>query len=382
MIPFSKPSVGPAEQAAVAAALGNDVLHGDGAVSRRVQAKLREWLGVEHALLTTSCTHAIEVAMLALGLGPGDEVILPSFTFVSTANPVVLRGATPVFADVDLGTMNLDPEDVARRVTPRTRAIIPVHYGGVACDMDALQAIADQHDLVIVEDAAQGVDATYKGRPLGTIGDIGCYSFHDTKNLMCGEGGAYLTNSDELARKAELVREKGTNRAAFLRGDVDKYTWVSLGSSYIQSDVLAALLEAQLDRRDEIKRQRMAVWDAYRAAFAPLVEAGRVSLQTIPEGAAHNAHLFYFRTETPELRGAAIDALRAAGLQAVFHYVPLHSSPFGRENGCDYDLPATTLGAETLVRLPLFPDLAPQAGEVAARAVEAVDCVVRSVSAI
>lgn len=367
-IPFNRPFTGPEEAQAVAAAVHEDTLHGDGPISRRVQAYLRDWLDVRHAFLTTSCTHALEMAMIALDVGPGDEVIMPSFTFVSTANAVVLRGARPVFAEIRPETLNLDPEDVARRITDRTKAIVPVHYAGVGCDMDALMAVAEEHGHYVVEDAAQGVDAYYHGRALGTIGHIGCYSFHDTKNVTCGEGGAFLTNSDVLAERAELVREKGTNRSAFIRGEVDKYSWVSRGSSYIQSDILAALLEVQLRRRGAIREQRQAVWEAYHEALAPLAEEGHVVLPVIPEGRQSNYHIFFFRAQTAGQRNALLDALREAGIHAVFHYVPLHSSPFGRETlGTDVELPVTTHCAQTLVRLPVYPQLAERAEEVAAQ---------------
>lgn len=370
-IPFNRPYVDDAERKAVADAVGQTVLHGDGPISERVQTYLEDWLDVRHAYLTTSCTHALEMAMIALDIGPGDEVIMPSFTFVSTANAVVLRGATPVFAEVRPETLNVDPEDVARQITDRTRAIMPVHYGGVACDMDALRSLADAHDLRIVEDAAQGVDAYYKGQALGTIGDAGCYSFHDTKNITSGEGGAFLTNDDDLAERAEIVREKGTNRSAFFRGEVDKYSWVDEGSSYIQSDVLAALLEAQLAKRDEIRRRRKTVWMAYHDALAPLAEDGLITLQTVPDYATPNYHLFYFRTRSPDERNIVLDALKEKGIGATFHYIPLHSSPYGRnELGCTQDLPVTQHCSDTLIRLPLYPQLADRCHEVADRVVD------------
>ena len=372
-VPFHRPFVGPEEERAVVEALRAGVLHGDGPAGRRVQAALRELLGAPHVFFTTSCTHALEIAMLALGIGPGDEVIMPSFTFVSSANAVALRGATPVFADVEPGTMNLDAADVARRITPRTRAIVPVHYAGVACDMDALRALAGPRGIALIEDAAQAIDAYHRGAdgrrlPLGAIGDAGCYSFHDTKNVTCGEGGAFVTARPDLARAAEVLREKGTNRTAFLRGEVDKYTWVGLGSSYVQSDVLAALLEAQLGKRAAIRARRAEVDAAYREALAPLAAEGRLHLPEVPPYAEPNHHLFFVRTPTPPLRDAALDALREAGIRATFHYVPLHSSPFGREVvGWTDPLPVTELGAATLLRLPLYPDLAPLARPLAAR---------------
>ena len=373
-IPFHRPYTGQAEREAVAEAVRQDVLHGDGPISRRVQEQLADWLGIRHVFLTTSCTHALEMAMLALDIDAGDEVIMPSFTFVSTANAVALRGAQPVFAEIRSDTLNLDPEDVARRITSRTKAIIPVHYAGVACDMEALESLAGEHSLSIVEDAAQGVDAYYRGKALGTLGDIGCYSFHDTKNITCGEGGAFLTDNGEIAEKAEIIREKGTNRSAFYRGEVDKYSWVSRGSSYIQSDILAALLEVQLARREEIKARRRQVWEAYYQALRPLAEAGRITLPVLPEGRTSNYHLFFFRTNTPAERGHLLRALKAEGIQATFHYVPLHSSPYGRKVlGWTEELPVTQACSETLIRLPVYPQLAPQSGELAKRAAAVVN---------
>lgn len=370
-IPFNKPYIGEKERKAVVEALDQDVIHGDGPTTERVQGFLEDWLGVDHALLMTSCTHALEMAMMTLDVGPGDEVIMPSFNFVSSANAVVLQGATPVFAEIRPDTMNLDPEAVEEKITPDTKAVVPIHYGGVACDMAALLELGETYDVAIVEDAAQGVDAYWQGEPLGTIGEIGCYSFHDTKNVTSGEGGAFLTNDEDIARRAEIVREKGTNRSAFYRGEVDKYSWVDEGSSYIPSDILAALLEAQLDRRDEIKQKRKQVWTTYREALRPLVDDGLIEWQTIPEYADPNYHLFYFRTNTPDERDELLNALKDEGIQATFHYVPLHSSPYGRETlGCTDDLPITRHCSETLIRLPVYPQLHGRAEDVAERVAE------------
>ena len=376
-IPFNRPYIGAAEAGAVTNALQNEVLRGDGPISKRVEAFLREWLGVRHVFFTTSCTHALEMAMIALGIGPGDEVIMPSFTFVSSANAVVLRGARPIFAEIDPGTLNIDPADIARKITPRTRAIVPVHYAGVACDMDAILALAREHGLYVIEDAAQGVDAYHGEAALGTLGDIGCYSFHDTKNITSGEGGAFITNDDAIAEQAELVREKGTNRSAFFRGEVDKYNWVSPGSSYIQSDLLAALLEAQLARRDEIRALRGRVWQAYHDALQPLASEGRLRLPVVPPYARSNYHIFFFRVHDTSTRSRVLAALKGAGIQATFHYVPLHSSPYGRNVlGCSADLPVTQACSETLVRLPVYPQLAEQMPGLAQRAAEIVTNVV------
>ncbi len=373
IIPFNVPCIGDTEIHAVSEALKQGILRGDGPISKRVEAAFEAWLDCKHFFFTTSCTHALEMAMIALGIGPGDEVIMPSFNFVSSANAVVLRGAKPVFAEIRPDTLNIDPADIARKITPATKAIVPVHYAGVACDMEAITSLARYNNLYVIEDAAQAVDAYYKGRPLGTIGDIGCYSFHDTKNITSGEGGAFLTSSVEIAQKAELVREKGTNRSAFFRGEVDKYNWVSQGSSYIQSDLLAALLEAQVLRKDEIRAGRKAVWETYYNALLPLTESGLIELPVVPAYASSNYHIFFFKVPDLEIRQTLLQAFKSDGIMATFHYVPLHSSPYGRNIlGCDYDLPVTEKCSETLIRLPLYPQLQPRAGELAARIVRMV----------
>lgn len=355
-IPFTMEYTGAEEEAAAMRALRAHRLIGNGASCKAVEQQMQELFRTQHVLLTTSCTHALEMAMLALEIGPGDEVILPSFTFVSTANCVVLRGATPVFADVQPDTLNLDPEDVERRITSRTRAVLPVHYAGVSCDMEALQSITAAHKLYLVEDAAQGVDAKYKGHYLGTLGDFGCYSFHGTKNIVCGEGGALLTSNEELARRAQIIHEKGTNRTAFLQGMVDKYSWVSTGSSYVLSDMLAAILEVQLGKREEIRQKRGAIWNAYYAGLAPLAAQGRIVLPHVPDYAEQNYHIFSFRVATPEAREQILRGLNAVGVRATFHYVPLHSSPFGQSMGWNnVELPITEYSSQTLLRLPLFP---------------------------
>jgi dTDP-4-amino-4,6-dideoxygalactose transaminase len=357
-IPLTAGYLGEEEQQAAAQAIQLDLLTGGGAICKKVEQQLQELFQCEHALLTTSCTHALEMAMLALDIRPGDEVILPSFTFVSTANCVVLRGATPVFADIQPETLNIDPEDVRRRITPRTRAIIPVHYAGVGCDMNALRSISAAHGLAIVEDAAQGVDARYHGRYLGTIGDLGCYSFHSTKNIICGEGGALLTNNSNLMEKVRIIQEKGTNRSQFMRGLVDKYSWVSLGSSYVQSDVLAAVLGAQLAKRHAIREKRAAIWQRYYQAFEPLAAQGRIILPHVPAECDSNYHIFYLRVASEEMRNQLLHELRQAGIGAAFHYVPLHSSPYGQSQGwANQALPFTEQCSRTLIRLPLFPSM-------------------------
>ncbi len=356
-IPFSKPSYDEREVEAVRAALAVQAC-GDGPAGRRVEARLAARLGAHRVLLTTSGTHALELALLALGIGPGQEVVCPSFTFVSSANAVLRVGARPVFADIEERTLGLDPEDVERRLTPRTRAIIPVDYAGVAPDMDALGALARDRRLNVVEDAAQGIAATWRGRALGTLGDAGCLSFHETKNVSCGEGGALVVGDPELAARAEIAREKGTNRAAFLRGQVDKYTWVAEGSSYVLSDVLAAILEAQLDKLDTLQAKRARVVARYREQLAGWAASRGVALpQQLPDR-GENHHIFHLLYPDPKARDEALRSLRSRGVMATFHYVPLHSSPHGRAIGADLaPLPVTDRVAATLLRLPLHAEL-------------------------
>ena len=357
-IPFSRPWFDEREAKAVQQALRGHV-SGDGPIGRRVEARLAAQLGAERVLLTTSGTHALELALLALGIGPGQEVVCPSFTFVSSANAVLRVGARPVFADIEERTLGLDPADVEPRVTPRTAALLPVHYAGVAPDMEALLEIARRHRLRVVEDAAQGIAAAWRGRALGTLGDAGCLSFHETKNVTCGEGGALVLTDPEIARRAEIAREKGTNRAAFFRGEVDKYTWVAEGSSYVLSDVLAALLDAQLDKLAEIQRRRAAVADRYREALAPWASERGVRLPPeLPDRKA-NHHIFFLLYPEPRQRDAALRSLREQGIQATFHYVPLHTAPHARRLGLGAELPVTDRVAATLLRLPLHPLLAP-----------------------
>ncbi len=379
MIPFTLPLVDEDDIAAVVQAMRSRHLVGDGPISRRVEAMMERQFGVAHALLTPSCSHALELAMLVLGIGPGDEVIVPSFSFVSAANCVVLRGATPVFADILPDTLNLNPDDVERRITAHTRAIIPVHYAGVSCEMDALASLCRRHGLSIVEDAAQGVGATYQGRYLGTIGDIGCYSFHATKNITCGEGGAFLTNSEELARQAEIIREKGTDRSAFLRGEVDKYSWRAAGSSYLLSDLQAAMLETQLARLDSITAQRGAICERYRQGLASLEAEGLITLPGVPPGCSTNYHLFFFFARSTAERDRILTALREDGIGATFHFVPLHTSPYGRNYGqADARLPVTEALSDRLIRLPLYNELSPaEADRVVAATIRAVRAAAR-----
>ncbi|MBR2728951.1 MAG: dTDP-4-amino-4,6-dideoxygalactose transaminase [Lachnospiraceae bacterium] len=355
MISFNVPPFIGTELDYVKQAIDAHKICGDGQFTKKCHAFLEDRFGAQKALLTTSGTTALEMATLLCGLKEGDEVIVPSFTFSSTATAIVLTKATPVFVDIRPDTMNLDETKIEDAITDRTRAIMAVHYAGVACEMDTILDIAKRHGLKVIEDAAQGVMSTYKGRALGTIGDFGCYSFHETKNYSMGEGGALIIRNPEDNDKAEILREKGTNRARFFRGQVDKYTWVDYGSSYLPSDMNAAYLWAQLQEADRINENRLAVWNTYAEAFAPLAAAGRIEVPTIPAGCVHNAHMYYLKLRDLEDRTAFIDYLKARGIVAVFHYVPLHSSPaglrFGRFHGEDR---YTTSESDRLVRLPLY----------------------------
>ncbi len=356
-IAFHAPSYDERELEAVRAALAVQTT-GDGPAGRRVEAQLASLLRVRRALLTTSGTHALELALLALGIGPGQEVVCPSFTFVSSANAILRVGARPVFADVELETLGLDPADVERRLTPRTVGLIPVHYAGVAPDMEGLLEIAGRRGLRVVEDAAQGIAASWRGKPLGGLGDAGCLSFHETKNVSCGEGGALLLQDPELAQRAEVIREKGTNRSAFLRGQVDKYTWVAEGSSYVLSDVLAAILEVQLDKLQTIQARRAAVVARYRSGLADWAAARGVRLPRQLPDREPNHHIFYLLYPDGRQRDAVLRSLRARGVMATFHYVPLHSSPHGRAIATQaVELPVTDRVAATLLRLPLHAEL-------------------------
>ncbi|HEY7409220.1 MAG TPA: dTDP-4-amino-4,6-dideoxygalactose transaminase [Vicinamibacteria bacterium] len=355
-IPLSLPFFDEAETARCAEALRGP-LSGNGPFGQKVEARLSALLGGSRVLLTTSCTHALEMALLALGIGPGQEVVCPSFTFVSTANAVLRVGARPVFADIEEETLGLDVADVERRLSPRAAALLPVHYAGIAPDMEGLGALARDRRLKVVEDAAQGLFASYRGQPLGTLGDAGCFSFHATKNVTCGEGGAMATSDPELAARAEIVREKGTNRGAFMRGEVQKYTWVAEGSSYVLSEILAAVLDAQLDKAEAIQSRRAAVSARYRAELAAWAERHGVRLPAAPPGREDPHHIFPMLFPDEAARDRAMDHLHAAGVGAAFHYVPLHSSPFGRSLGVSDPLPVTERVSRTLLRLPLHPGL-------------------------
>ena len=355
MIPFNVPPVVGTEENYIKDAISKHKICGDGEYTKKCNAWLEEKTGSPKVLLTTSCTHATEMAALLCEIKPGDEVIMPSFTFVSTADAFVLRGATVVFVDIRPDTMNIDETKIEAAITEKTKAIVPVHYAGVACEMDTIMDIARRHNLWVVEDAAQGVMSYYKGKALGTIGDFGCFSFHETKNYSMGEGGAILIKNQDLAEEAEIIREKGTNRAKFFRGQIDKYTWVNAGSSYLPSELNAAYLYAQLEQADKIFDDRMNSWNCYYKAFEGLKEAGKVELPTIPEGCSHNAHLFYLKCKDLEERTELINYAKENDVLMVFHYIPLHSAPagkkFGRFNGEDV---YTTKESERLVRLPLY----------------------------
>lgn len=336
-------------------AIASDRICGNGMFSQKCEARLEEMTGAPRVLLTTSCTQALEMAALMAGIEPGDEVIMPSYTFVSTANAFVLRGAHIVFVDVRPDTMNIDEEKIEQAITEKTKAIVPVHYAGVGCNMDRIMEIASKHGLKVIEDAAQGVMASYKGKALGTFGDYGCFSFHETKNYSMGEGGAIIINNEEDVDRAEIIREKGTNRKRFIQGKVDKYTWVSEGSSYLPSDINAAFLWPQLEDAEKINDDRLASWKRYYDGLSDLEAAGKISLPVIPEECLHNAHMFYIKTKDIEERSALIHALDEEDIISVFHYVPLHSSEaglrFGEFSGEDE---YTTKESERLLRLPMY----------------------------
>jgi dTDP-4-amino-4,6-dideoxygalactose transaminase len=340
------------------AALELGHLSGNGPFTRRCSRWLESNTGCVKALVTHSCTAALEMAALLLDCGPGDEVIMPSFAFVSTANAFVLRGATPVFVDVQPDTLTIDPALVDRAVTARTKAIVALHYAGVACDMDALSVIAARNGIAIVEDAAQGVLASYRGKPLGSIGTFGALSFHETKNVISGEGGALLVNDARYVERAEIVWEKGTNRNQFFRGEVDKYTWVDIGSSFLPSELISAFLQAQLESAEQLTSRRFGLWRTYHRAFEALEAAGGLRRPIVPDACGHNAHMYYVLTGDGIVRANLLAALKEAGIGAVFHYVPLHSSPAGRRFGRPVGTFAVTDDiAARLIRLPLWPDM-------------------------
>jgi len=355
LIPFNKPYLTGKELHYISEAHARGQLAGDGYFTKKCNAWLEETTGCHKALLTHSCTAALEMAAILADIQPGDEVIMPSYTFVSTANAFVLRGGVPVFVDIREDTLNIDERLIEAAISHRTKAIVPVHYAGVACEMDTIMVIARNHNLLVIEDAAQGVMATYKGRPLGSIGDLGCYSFHETKNVISGEGGALLINNSAFADRAEIIREKGTNRSKFFRGHVDKYSWVDIGSSYLPGELIAAFLWAQLEEADFITANRITIWDSYQQAFEDLERTGQARLPFVPSYCEQNAHMFYLLTRDIQERNALIDAMRERGIGCVFHYVPLHNSQFSISRlDTGAELKVTQKASESIIRLPLW----------------------------
>lgn len=372
MINFNVPPHVGEEEKYISEAIANHKICGDGPFCKQCAKWFEETTGTEKALLTTSCTHATEMAAILADIEPGDEVIMPSYTFVSTADAFVLRGAKVKFVDIRPDTMNIDEKLIENAITKKTKAIVPVHYAGVSCEMDTIMDIARRHNLLVIEDAAQGVMSTYKGKALGTIGDFGCYSFHETKNYSMGEGGLLLIKNPDYIERAEIIREKGTNRSKFFRGQIDKYTWVEAGSSYLPSELNAAYLWAQLENADEIYRNRMDNWNLYYKLLTPLAENGDVELPVIPEGCVHNAHMFYIKVKDLEERTALIEYLKENEIGAVFHYIPLHSAPAGRKYGEFHgEDKYTTRESERLVRLPMYYGLKQQEVEFVVEKIEA-----------
>jgi len=353
-VPFNQALITNRELECISEAIANGHLTGDGEFTKRCQAWLEHQIGCKSALITHSCTAALEMAAILADVQPGDEVIMPSYTFVSTANAFVLRGAIPVFVDIRPDTLNLDETKVEAAITSRTKAIAPVHYAGVSCEMDTLMEIADRHNLLVIEDAAQGIMSTYKGRPVGSIGHLAALSFHQTKNIVSGEGGALLINDPRLLERAEIIREKGTNRSQFFRGEVDKYTWVDIGSSYLPSDLISALLWAQLEQSDYIQHRRHSIWQHYDEVFADLEAQQIVQRPGIPHDCQHNAHMYYLLLQNLATRTAVLAKLKSKGVQATFHYVPLHSAPAGAKYGrVSGDMTVTDDLSDRLLRLPL-----------------------------
>lgn len=356
MILFNKPPMTGNEQQYVVQAIQSSKISGDGYFGKKCQSWFEDKLDCNKALLTPSCTAALEMAAILIDIQAGDEVIMPSYTFVSTANAFVLRGAKIVFVDIRPDTMNIDETLIEQAITPKTKAIVPVHYAGVSCEMDSIMDIATRHDLFVIEDAAQAMMSSYKGKALGTIGHLGTYSFHETKNYTSGgEGGLLIINDEKLTQRAEIIREKGTNRSLFFRGQVDKYTWMDLGSSYLPSELQAAFLWGQLEKAEEINKNRLATWNAYFKEFKDISDKGLITLPTIPENCVHNAHMFYLKLNNVNQRTELIEFLKINSVISVFHYVPLHSSPAGKVFGCfNGDDVCTTAYSQKLLRLPLY----------------------------
>ena len=371
MIPFNVPPLYGTEEEKIHEAIQSHKICGDGEFTKICNQWIEEKTGCSKALLTTSCTHALEMAALLCKIQPGDEIIMPSYTFVSTANAFVLRGAKIVFVDIRPDTMNIDENLIESAITEKTRAIVPVHYAGVACEMDTILSVAGKYGLYVIEDSAQGVMSSYKGKALGGIGDFGCFSFHETKNYSMGEGGALLINDEKYIDEAEIIREKGTNRSQFWRGKVDKYRWVDFGSSYLPSELNAAYLYAQLEHDEEIYNDRMATWNRYNAGLQDLKEDGKIELPFVPEGCVHNAHMYYIKVKNIEERQNLIQYLKENDIETVFHYIPLHSSPaglkWGRFHGKDC---FTTKDSERLLRLPMYFRLPPEYAECTINAIK------------
>lgn len=357
-IPFNRPFLVGKELYYIAQSVLSGHTAGDGLFTEKCQTLMEKEFGAKKILLTHSCTAALEMAAILCQVGPGDEIILPSFTFVSTANAFHLRAAKLVFVDIRPDTLNMDETKIEEAITEQTKVIVPVHYAGVACEMDTIMDIAHQNDLYVIEDAAQGVNAKYKDKFLGTIGDIGTYSFHETKNFICGEGGAIVVNNEKFVERAEIIREKGTDRSKFFRGEVDKYTWVDIGSSYLPSDILAAFLYAQLENMEQINNRRAELFDYYYKALIPLVNDGMLRLPYVSSECKTNSHLFYIILKDENTRNALLDYLQLKGILAVFHYIPLHLSPVGRSMGyTNGQLPVTESMSNCLLRLPFYYDL-------------------------
>lgn len=357
-IPFNHPHMTGKELYAIAEAHFNGKLSGDGPYTKKCHKKLEQMSASPKVLLTHSCTAALEMQALLLNIQPGDEVIMPSFTFVSTANAVAIRGGTPVFVDIRPDTLNIDESLIEEAITPRTKAIAPVHYAGVGCEMDAIMSIAKKHGIKVIEDAAQGFLSTYKGRMLGSIGDMGAYSFHETKNVISGEGGALLINDPDYFLRAEILREKGTDRSRFYRGEVDKYTWQDIGSSYLPGELIAAFLYAQLEEAQEITARRLLLWERYHAALADLEQGDYLRRPVVPDHCVHNGHMYYIIVGNGISRNDVLEKLNTAGINAVFHYIPLHSSPAGSRLGKVHgELSTTDEMSSRLIRLPLYHDL-------------------------
>jgi dTDP-4-amino-4,6-dideoxygalactose transaminase len=357
MIPFNKPHLTGNETAYIEEAVRSGKISGDGMFTKKCHAFFEQNYAMQKALLTTSCTDALEMSAILANIQPGDEVIVPSYTFVSTANAFVLRGAHIVFADSRADHPGIDEDSVESLITPRTKAIVVVHYAGVACDMDKINSIAEKHNLLVIEDAAQAIDSFYKGRPLGTLGHMSAFSFHETKNIQCGEGGLLAINDVQFVQRAEIIREKGTNRSAFFRGEVDKYGWVDVGSSFLPSEIVAAFLFAQLENIHSIQQRRKEIWNRYHVALKPLADQGKLKLPFIPDFASNNAHMFYVLTENLHERSALIEHMKSAGSFPVFHYLSLHKSPFYTDKHQGGDMPHSDRYMDTLLRLPLFVDM-------------------------